>query len=301
MRPIVKRLAEAALWRSGLPRLARGAARRRVVLAYHNVLPPGAAAGADRSLHLQMGTFERQLDLLQRDATVVPLREILAGPARHDGRPTVAITFDDAYRGAVTVAAGVLAARGLAATIFVTPAMLGDPGFWWDALGAAAGFEDGLRERLLTECRGEERRVRALAAAKGLPVAEPPPAARPATVEELRAAAILPGITLASHTWSHPNLALLAPPEVREELRRPREWFTAQGLAAEPYLTYPYGRWSPEVARVAEGAGYEAAFRVDGGALPDGAHDRFALPRLNVPAGLSAEGLGLRIAGLLRA
>jgi hypothetical protein len=39
-------------------------------------------------------------------------------------------------------------------------------------------------------------------------------------------------------------------------------------------------------------------FLVDGGWLPPRPDNLFALPRLNVPAGLSADGLALRLSGL---
>jgi hypothetical protein len=46
-------------------------------------------------------------------------------------------------------------------------------------------------------------------------------------------------------------------------------------------------------------AGYEGALAIDGGWLPAVPPDRYALPRVNVPPGLSLNGFVLRGAGLL--
>jgi hypothetical protein len=67
-----------------------------------------------------------------------------------------------------------------------------------------------------------------------------------------------------------------------------------------PWLTYPYGLSSPEAERVAAAEGYAGALRVSGGWMgPANAVNRFALPRYNVPAGLSIRGFDLRTAGIL--
>ena len=295
VREPLKALLELALVGSGVAAMARRRMRdRALVLAFHNVVPRGAAAAGERSLHVPLQRFTEYLDVLTATHDVVPLAAALA-PAG-TGRPRVALTFDDAYRGAVTVGAAELARRGLPATFFVTPAFVGGGTFWWDALAGPTGaVDDGFRTRALTELRGEDARVRAAAA---LPPAPLPPHAAVASVEELRAALRAPGISLASHSWSHANLAALEGAALVEELTKPQRWLAERFETVSPYLAYPYGSSSPAVERAAAAAGYEAAFRISGGWLPE-AGARFALPRINVPAGLSAAGLALRGAGLL--
>lgn len=299
VRHAVKRLAERALRGSGLPRLA--AARRRgdvLVLAYHNIVPEGEWATGDLSLHLPQREFARQLDLLARTHDVVPIDEVLT-PGSGD-RPRVALTFDDAYRG--TVAAGVaeLVRRGLPGTIFVAPAYVDGGTFWWDELGASAeGLDARTREHALHALAGSGSRVRAWAAGEGIATGSLPPHQAVASEAELRDAASKPGITLGSHTWSHPNLAALRADELREELVRPIAWLEERFPRAVRWLTYPYGLSSPEVQRAARDAGYRGGFRVDGGWMADRHADPFALPRLNVAAGLSLDGFLLRVSGLL--
>jgi peptidoglycan/xylan/chitin deacetylase (PgdA/CDA1 family) len=105
---------------------------------------------------------------------------------------------------------------------------------------------------------------------------------------------------LASHTWSHPNLAALEPAELTAELTRPLAWLRDGFPEPLAVLAYPYGRSSPQVEAAAAAAGYRAALRIDGGWLRSGRGRTHALPRLNVPSGLSLQGFRLRTAGLLR-
>ncbi|MGH7719607.1 MAG: polysaccharide deacetylase family protein, partial [Gemmatimonadaceae bacterium] len=125
-----------------------------------------------------------------------------------------------------------------------------------------------------------------------------PPEMRCTTEEELSAAARMPGITLGSHSWSHPDLSQLSREQLGEELTRPLAWLRERYQTVVPYLTYPYGLSSPAVEEAARAAGYRAALRVSGGWATSTARERYALPRLNVPAGLSANGFALRASGL---
>ena len=287
-----------ALW-SGIPRAMR--ARRGgevLVLAYHNIVPTGQHAAGDRSLHLPQSAFAAQLNALVRTHDVIALERALAG---YSGtRPAAVITFDDAYEGAVTAGVAELAARGLPATIFVATAFLDGGDFWWDTLtapGARAPAPE-LRVRALEECAGLNACVRELAAREHLAAVTAPPAhARGASERDLAAAAAVRGITLASHTHGHPNLTRLAGDELRSELARPLVWLRQRFSGVLPAISYPYGLSSPEVERAAAVAGYAAGLRIEGGWLPRGASNPFALPRLDVPSGLSPAGFALRCAG----
>jgi peptidoglycan/xylan/chitin deacetylase (PgdA/CDA1 family) len=198
----------------------------------------------------------------------------------------------------VTLGVSELVARGLPATIFVTPAFLGGCPFWWDALAGPSGLADDVRVRALEELRGEDAMIRAWATSSGHPLTEPPSDCRGASEDDLRRAAAVPGITLGCHTWSHPNLARLDETRLTEELERPFAWLRERFERVIPWLSYPYGRWSDSVASAARRAGYQAALRVDGGWYRGGQGDLYSLPRLNVPAGISGDGFSLRLGGL---
>jgi len=248
--------------------------------------------------------FARQLDLLQETHDVVSLESALAPapePARDSARPRVAITFDDAYRGAVHAGVEELAARGMPATIFVAPAFVDGGTFWWDALAGETGLSDEVRTHALEHLQGKDARVRAWAAERGLRESHLPEHQSVAREEELSEATRTPGITLASHTWSHPNLSALDPEDLEAEVVRPQVWLRERFPHVVPWITYPYGLFSPAVEAAAARAGYRGGFRVSGGWLRGGTAPSmaFALPRLNIPAGLSPRGFELRAAGLL--
>ena len=134
----LKHLAEAAIVGSGLTRLTRYAHRSRVlVLAYHNIVPNGETADGDWNLHLPQHEFALHLDTIGRTHDVVPLASIFDPPTR--ARPRVAITFDDAYAGALHAGLRELERRGMPSTIFVAPGLLGRV-TWWDALAKPGIF-----------------------------------------------------------------------------------------------------------------------------------------------------------------
>jgi peptidoglycan/xylan/chitin deacetylase (PgdA/CDA1 family) len=289
-------LEQGALW-SGIPRAMRWQHRGDVlVLAYHDIVPSGERPSGDLSLHLPQSQFAEQLDALARTHDVIPLEQALAGRATR--RPVAVITFDDAYQGAVTAGVAELARRGLPATIFVATGYVGGGDFWWDALASDGGLSPDVRERALTELAGADAAIRAMAARESRAVATPPQYSRGASEGELAHAASERGISLASHTHSHPNLTRLAPDALREELVRPLAWLRERFAGVLPMLSYPYGLSSPAVESATAAAGYVAGFRITGGWLPRGARAPFALPRLDVSSGLSAAGFALRCAGV---
>lgn len=293
----VKRMAEVGLLRSGAAALCRRrVSGRTLVLAYHNVVPDGAPATGDASLHIRLSAFRRHLDAIRQRTDVVPLDDALRSAT---GRPRVAITFDDAYRGTLRHALPELARRGLPSTVFVPPGFIPGRSFWWDDLGRSGGLSPADRADALEASRGRDDDVRRRFAARldGLP--DSPAELQCASIEELGAAVASGLVTLASHTWSHPNLARATPAELSVELERPLAWLREHFPAATlPVLSYPYGLRSPAVEAAARDAGYTMGFLVDGGWLPPRPDNPFALPRLNVPAGLSADGLALRLSGL---
>ena len=269
------------------------------MLAYHNVLPDGEGLSGNTNLHLPQREFGRQLDILGSSHDVVPIDEIFEDSSRST-RPRVVITFDDAYAGCLTAGVDELRKRGMPATIFTAPSLLGlTP--WWDTLAEPPTgiIPDDVRDRALTELRGQQEAVVRSAAAAPREAHQRSLLPLIGTEPQLADAAATPGITLGSHTWSHPNLCALEESEIQTELTRPLEWLQSRFDSVVPWLSYPYGFFNGTVARVAANAGYRGAFRIDGGWLPPQARRQLhALPRLGVPFGLSLSGFRLRLAGL---
>lgn len=298
VRTFAKHALERALVATGLGAVRRRLLRRdTLVLAYHNVLPPGVQARGETSLHLSSRDFERQLAILGKTHQVVPIGEVFA--TSHSGsRPRAAITFDDAYVGAIEYAIPRLVRLGIPATVFVAPGLLGKHA-WWDLLAAPTGsVPTAMRSRALVEHGGKGDAVLAWA---GLNSADTDldGAYRIATSEQITTIATQAGISIGSHSWSHPNLARCDESSLHFELRESMDWLSRRFDSFVPWLAYPYGLHSPEVEAVAASMGYEGALCIDGGwAGSDAIERRYSVSRCDVPAGLSLNGFRLRVDGM---
>jgi peptidoglycan/xylan/chitin deacetylase (PgdA/CDA1 family) len=211
------------------------------------------------------------------------------------------LTFDDAYAGVLEFALPELARRGLPATIFVAPGLLGLEAPWWDRLAdpILGLIPSSYRDRALNELHGDGERILRDAPTSGCTVFAPIPEHRIASEAELtRALASHPLVTVGSHTWSHPNVAALDAGRLRREMRDSLLWLRERfGPKALDLLAYPYGSESPAARAAAAEAGYRGALRVSGG-WDRGDGDRFATPRLNVTPGISPAGFRASLAGL---
>jgi peptidoglycan/xylan/chitin deacetylase (PgdA/CDA1 family) len=297
---MLKPILERVLIRAGVDSAGRALRAGHVlVLAYHNVVPTGERPVGDRSLHLPQEIFAHQLDQLCATHDVVPLDAIFDPPGGQ--RPRVVITFDDAYRGALTAGLAEVVARHLPMTVFVAPGILGDQVLWWDAFAnpATGQLDAAFRTVALTSCRGLGREVSDFAGSAGLRPTLVPEWARTARDVDL-ARAQCSGVTFASHSWTHANLAALSANEIEEEVAKPLGWLRARfGAAFRPWFAWPYGLSSATAEATAMRAGYGGAFLVAGSFMTSrAARNRARLPRFNVPAGLSLAGFALRTAGL---
>jgi peptidoglycan/xylan/chitin deacetylase (PgdA/CDA1 family) len=298
----LKSTLEQLLARGGPADIAERVVKRDTILAFHNVVPDEASSGGDDALHLHRSRFHRYLDLLQEQYEVVSLARIVDEPVTGEvGRPRVAITFDDAYRGALILALPELAERGLPSTVFVPPGLLGMSSFWWDGVSAPDGgpIRGSLRDEALQRFHGDGGQVVKWARKIGFGERETHPMARPASLPELDWAAELPGVTIGAHGWWHRNLASLSSEHLSGELTLPLTWLGQRYARTLPVIAYPYGLTSVPVQHAAAKAGYRAGFLCGGGRLSRTSHDRMALPRVSVPAGLTSDGLRLRLTGIV--
>jgi len=300
MRLLIKGVAERALVWSGVVRTARSRARgRALILAYHNVVPDTMTSVGDAANHLPLSRFRAQLDSLEATHDIVPLAECLGGPT-HSSRPRAAITFDDAYRGALTLAVPELVRRQLPATIFVAPAFIGGKSFWWDELGRPeGGLDDAVREIALNRLAGRSDAVCDWARESNVALAPVPAIARAASLDELAAAAAACGMTIGSHSWSHANLTHLSTDALADDLARSRAWVRSIARSWCNCIAYPYGSHDQRVIDGCIAAGYEGGLAIRGGWVPTTDLNPFAVPRVNIPRGVSDLGFAIRTAGLL--
>lgn len=296
---VKRRLEDAILW-SGIGGAVRWQRRRQaVILAYHNIVESCTGRG-DSSLHLQVSRFRAQLDLLASTHDVVPLEQVFRRRPAKAGRPAAVITFDDAYEGAMTLGVAELRKRGLPGAVFACSGLPDGVTTWWDGLARldGRGLDPEVRRIALDMAQGDQSTVMALAEANRWKVNEMPKEGRIASrAVLLRASEYL---TVGVHTVTHPNLTKLDPARVVGELVECATWVREQFGVNRPTLAYPYGLFNDRVVEAVKGAGYRAAFRVEGGFCRPGPNleGGFDIPRVNIPSGLSDAGFELLVSGV---
>ena len=200
-------------------------ANRLLVLGWHRVDVQGGGVSTRRDV------FERQLDVLDEwGAHVFPLDEAaqLLDEARLPER-AVCLTFDDGYASTVDTAWPLLRKRNYAASMFVvTDYLNGDRYFPWDVDGHADP-----RARLVDR----------------------------ATVRDVWS----DGLTIGSHTASHPWLPHLSDAAIDDELCRSRDVLEDLLGTRVDSLAYPKGGWSTAVWHSAVRAGYSLGVTTDRG------------------------------------
>lgn len=301
IRSFIKACVEAGLVHTGISRLW-GKNRNVLVLLYHNVVPDHYEVRGEESLHVRIADFVEQMEWLARECRVVSLDQALAQP-RSDPEPRVAITFDDAYRGAVDLGIPHLTSRGIPCTLFVAPGILDSVGMWWDRYARVLDHSDGdrsFRDRALQDTAADDPSVDALA--QGMSVASSPVGPYEGIVGEndILTLAESNQVTLAPHSWSHRNLSTASEAELDEELSRPRGWFQERNVHAVPWMAYPYGLTSRITIQRAQDTGYEGGLLAAGGWMRTSDRpSKFEIPRLSIPRGLSLNGFRLRLHGVV--
>jgi peptidoglycan/xylan/chitin deacetylase (PgdA/CDA1 family) len=198
---------------------------RAAVLTYHAI----GSVPRDAPLYnafIPTAMFEAQMAFLAQRRRVVALSDLSA--VRGRGARSVAITFDDAYRSVLTLAAPVLARYGFPATVFVPTKWIGHRNAWDPA--SDLPLEIMTREELL-ELAGM-------------------------------------GFEIASHGHAHIDLgkadSASAREDVEESARRLEELLGHRPRR----LAYPYGSSSETARDAVRAAGFDAAYALEAAAGP---------------------------------
>lgn len=255
------------------------------MLTYHRVERADAEPAPHSGVTVAPDVFAAQMEFLKTRRRVVAIDEAIHAVTARQPLPqrSVLITFDDAYRDFQTHAWPVLQSLGLPVSLFVPTAFPGDPGgvFWWDRLhhalratsrrdvletsiGPLSLDSDPARAEAFDRLRGRAKRlphaeavgfVATICDALGVP---PPPSAVLGW-DALRALARA-GVTIGSHTRTHPLLTRITPDAVRAELAGSRRDLERELGTAPPILAYPAGAFDDEVVRVAGEEGFVLGF-----------------------------------------
>lgn len=285
--------------------------RRLAILRYHAICGPEGYRYADPSICISPESFEQHVAYLTRAYVVLRLEDAVRALAQGRSLPSnaVAITFDDGYADNLS-AARTLAKYGASATFYITAGCLtGGQPFWpaelrhlvhdisdphvtlsagevrieidlsSDAARAAAvthltrtfkshsiPIREALREQLRARARGSEFPRVML------------------TWDQVREMHAL-GMTIGSHTMTHPNLPSAGLAAAREELVASRRRLEGEIGVPVTMFSYPNGgaeRYlTPELRLLVRDTGYGAA-TTSRNALANRHSDLYALERIQV-------------------
>lgn len=255
------------------------------VLTYHRVERGDIDPAPSPAVTIPPEAFAEQMRYIHRHYHAVSAHEVIRAVRPGGTLPprSVLITFDDGYRDFRTQAWPVLKVLGLPVVLFVPTAFPDDPagGFWWDRLHHALmhtprrdRFETPVgrlsletvpeREDASVRLQTHAKRMRhqeamewVTATCRELDVSPPPPAIL--NWDELRDLAN-DGVTVASHTRTHPLLTRISPEEVRAEVAGALHDLKRELGSVLPILAYPAGAFDDRVTRILEQEGYHLAF-----------------------------------------
>ena len=287
------------------------------ILRYHAICGPDGYAYADPGICISPEAFDAHVQYLTAHYRILRLEDAAARLREGQALPpnAVAITFDDGYADNLG-AARTLAKYGATATFYLTAGCLhgGEP-FWpselrylvravrADRLVLRAGHvavdldmtAPGARatavKRLTKTFKGHPIAVREELRAQLRRLAgNPAPEARVMlTWDEVREMHRL-GMTIGSHTMTHPNLPNAGVGDARRELTSARARLEAEVQAPVTMFSYPNGGaeryMTPEIKAIVREIGYEAA-STSRNAFAGRYSDVFALERVEVEEELS--------------
>ena len=281
------------------------------ILRYHAVCGPEGYAYADPQICITPENFERHVAYLSRAYSVIRLDEAVRRIGAGEPLPpnSVAITFDDGYADNLG-AARILARYKATATFYITAGCLaGEQPFWpaeirhliaavrqprlqIDASGvtldlplASSDDRRAAVKRLTKAFKSNPIPVREALREQLRRVAGNSPMSRiMLTWDEVREMHAL-GMTIGSHTMTHPNLPSAGLSAAREELASSRQRLEQEINAPVTMFSYPNGgadRYlTPEVQTAVRESGYLAA-TTSRNAFATIHSDRYALERIEV-------------------
>lgn len=228
------------------------------VLAYHAIAELPDHWGL-QPFSLPPTEFAAHVDALARTGhRFIDLGTLLASLDGRKALPkrSVLISFDDCYDDLRTVAAPLLATRGIPAVAFAVAGRFGGTNDW--------------------DAAPSDQRLRVLDA-DGL--------------QEVRRL----GIDIGAHSLTHPPLTELGEDELHAEIAGCLDAFDSAGLAPPLAFAYPHGRHNAAVVKAVREAGFRAAFTTQAGLVTRDS-DRYRLSRIEIRRVDTALRLHLRLA-----
>ncbi len=290
-------------------------------------------------MYVEPGTFECHLRFLEKYFSIRSISDIFPkGSIKpFNGKPSLALTFDDGWYDFYKNCFPILKARRMPAMVFLPTEYIGsENSFWTDRLsflifqhfkelggrtfktgegkivdplvrslldGLRGSFESCLESAiaLLKTQRNEniEKTITELSSVWGT---EPRPTGRLfLSWEEVREMGDTGLISFGSHTASHRILTTLKKEEVKEELIKSKETLIFRQAVDPSFIafSYPNGNFNQEIRRIVKAAGYTLAVTTKRGWNHSGL-DPFLLKRFAIHQDMTSTRamLGCRIVGL---
>jgi len=265
--------------------------RRLTVVMFHRVLPEMSSqwSTADPTYTVSERLFSECLDFFRRHYAVISLETLLAaceGRQRLPGR-SLLITFDDGWADNETAALPLLQRAGLPAAVFVVTEPIDEASApWWQEIVFAAARRGKLSKgggaALWRMAGGAISTMPDFATPDGIlaltsQIAKLSPGIRQSLLAEYVEGVgdrhmltrtqlyrlLDNGIEIGSHGTTHVPLTMVEAPEY--ELRESQQWLRAlcgRSTAASA-ISFPHGRYTPEIVALARVAGFRAQFTSD--------------------------------------
>lgn len=288
------------------------------VLMAHGVHDERMSRAADPpSSSISLRSFEANVLGLMGTYRFISLDEAVAmlGGATEWRPNCVVLTFDDSLKCLARLVAPRLAKWEIPATFYIsTDAVESRRHYWWlrleyavctarnramsvdlpggrtvsvgtgDVHSALREIKASLRASPLEEC---ERVVASIESGLAVSLSEEDakevyPHAELMDWDDIRGLIRL-GMTVASHTVSHPNLGWLGPEQLRDEFEVSRQTIEDRTQTECRHFCYPYGALSEQVCRLVRGAGYASAVTTEAPGWNLSGCDLFRLRRFAVP------------------
>jgi peptidoglycan/xylan/chitin deacetylase (PgdA/CDA1 family) len=286
----------------------RMAKRGIVVLTFHRILPDDEFADSSSlpSILVRQPTFERFIDWASQECEIVDLGLGVPSWNTSAPRPRIALTFDDGWLDNYEPLQRTASRHSVTATVFICPGIMGRRFPFWpervtfqlDQLPGSCTLDEIVGP--LDDFSSHDRRSVIIEKLKGMT-----PTARQKCLDRLDEVAISTaddcndeplnstmtweqvqelqrgGITIGSHTVSHPILTQVSAASVREELTDSRRQIESRLDDACLIVAYPNGNHDETVRRHAGDAGYSLGFTTEAGCWTR-ASELLRIPRINI-------------------
>ena len=279
---------------SGLLWWARRQLQRRgavAVLTFHRVLNASEyrLTCSVPGIVIRRRTFESLAEYVSGKYEAVDFAQAVEAPA---GKLRVMFTFDDGWKDNFTNALPVMRTRGMPATIFVCPGLVGRTlPFWPEVVASLVGKAsppvtgtetEALIETLKTYSTERRRQFIARLYERHAPAGggEAYNGDRTVSWNDIREMDEA-GVKFGCHTHTHQILTTVPAQTARQEIRESKHAIETALCKRCDLFAYPNGNTSAATRRILAEEGFTAAFTTQKGAWTSGS-DRMAIPRVNV-------------------